>query len=127
MHAAASHAESNRSCTTGLVAVVVRLLWPKMRRRSGRLGGRGTPGSARAAILNFFAALEPAELHPLLALFLQPISSAFTPPEPAPRDRPAAAGTDRRCIDSPCIKDTSQEVLPPQIADLQHHIRYFPF
>lgn len=48
-----------------------------MRKRSGRLGGKGVPGSARSAILNYLAALEPAELAPLVQLFLQPISSAF--------------------------------------------------
>ena len=64
------------SCA-GLIAVLVRLLWPRMRKRSGRLGGKGAPGSARAAILNFFTALEPAELRPLLALLLAPIGSAI--------------------------------------------------
>ncbi len=48
-----------------------------MRKRSGRLGGKGAPGSARAAILNYLAALDPAELAPLVQLFLQPISAAF--------------------------------------------------
>lgn len=40
----------------------------------------GAPGSARAAILNFLAAAEPAELRPLLELFLTPLSSAFVRP-----------------------------------------------
>ena len=48
-----------------------------MRKRSGRLGGKGAPGSARSAILNYLAALDPAELGPLVQLFLQPISAAF--------------------------------------------------
>ena len=48
-----------------------------MRKRSGRLGGKGAPGSARAAILNYLAALDSVELAPLVQLFLQPISSAF--------------------------------------------------
>ena len=61
----------------GVMGILVRLLWPKMRRRSGRLGGKGAPGSARAAILNAFAALQPAELRPLLALFLAPIGVAL--------------------------------------------------
>lgn len=59
---------------TGLTAVLVRLLWPKMRKRSGRLGGKGAPGSARTAILNFLTGLEPPELRPLLVLFLNPLS-----------------------------------------------------
>lgn len=58
------------------MGVLVRLLWPKMRKRSGRLGGKGAPGSARAAILNFFTAAEPSELRPLLALFLAPVGPA---------------------------------------------------
>ena len=71
----------------GLIAVLVRLLWPRMRKRSGRLGGKGAPGSARAAILNFFTALEPAELRPLLALLLAPIGSAIrSVPLLAPQD-----------------------------------------
>lgn len=57
--------------------MLVRLLWPKMRKRSGRLGGKGAPGSARAAILNFFTALEPAELRPLLAQFLAPVGAGI--------------------------------------------------
>ena len=71
---------------TGLIAVLVRLLWPRMRKRSGRLGGKGAPRSARAAILNFFTALEPAELRPLLALLLAPIGSAIRS-VPAPKLR----------------------------------------
>ncbi len=46
--------------------MLARLLFPKLRKRTGRLGGRGAPGSARAAILNFFAAAPSAELAPLL-------------------------------------------------------------
>ena len=86
--ACACRSVTGRLCA-GVVAVLVRLLWPKMRKRSGRLGGKGAPGSARAAILNFFTALEPAELRPLLALLLAPIGSAIRS-EPAPqsvRDR----------------------------------------
>lgn len=71
-------AEQSLICVhAGVVGILVRLLWPKMRRRSGRLGGKGAPGSARAAILNAFAALQPAELRPLLALFLAPIGVAL--------------------------------------------------
>ncbi|KAK9818396.1 hypothetical protein WJX72_012002 [[Myrmecia] bisecta] len=61
----------------GAIPVMVRLLWPKMRKRSGRLAGKGAPGSARAAILNFLAGLEALELRPLVELFLQPVSTAF--------------------------------------------------
>ncbi|BDA46528.1 probable small subunit processome component 20 homolog [Coccomyxa sp. Obi] len=78
----------------GLTAVLVRLLWPKMRKRSGRLGGKGAPGSARAAILNFLTALEPPELRPLLVLFLIPLGSGFAAADPAgpPAVAASAAG-----------------------------------
>lgn len=60
--------------------LLIRLLFPKLRKRSGRLGGKGASGSARAAILNFLAALEPLELRPLLELFLEPLSAAVQRP-----------------------------------------------
>jgi Down-regulated in metastasis len=63
------------------MGVLIRLLWPKMRRRGGRLGNRGAVGSARKAILNFLAGLDPAELAPLMLLFLLPLSSAFRGPQ----------------------------------------------
>ncbi len=75
----------------GLTPLLVRLLYPKMRKRSGRLGGKGAPGSARSAILNYLAALDPAELAPLVQLFLQPISTAFQQREQSEEDHPAAA------------------------------------
>ena len=50
-----------------------------MRKRTGRLGGRGAPGSARAAILNFLAGLDGPELRPLLLLVLGPLGTAFVP------------------------------------------------
>ena len=60
-----------------LIPLLVRLLFPKMRKRSGRLAGKGAPGSARVAILNFLAACESSELCWLIELFLSPLSSAF--------------------------------------------------
>ncbi|KAG2487780.1 hypothetical protein HYH03_013624 [Edaphochlamys debaryana] len=66
----------------GLVPLLIRVLFPKMRKRSGRLGGRGAPGSARAAILNFLAHLRPPELRPLLELLLEPMAAAFQRPPP---------------------------------------------
>ena len=77
--------------SAGLVPLLVRLLYPKMRKRSGRLGGKGAPGSARSAILNYLAALDPAELAPLVQLFLQPISTAFRQKKQSQEDHPAAA------------------------------------
>jgi U3 small nucleolar RNA-associated protein 20 len=64
-----------------------------MSKRSGRLGGKGAPGSARAAVLNALAALHPPELIPLLELLLLPISGCFTVPQPSDSSNstPAAA------------------------------------
>ena len=78
--------------TAGLIPLLVRLLYPKMRKRSGRLGGKGAPGSARSAILNYLAALDPAELAPLVQLFLQPISAAFQHQQEQSAQSEAAAG-----------------------------------
>ena len=77
--------------SAGLIPLLVRLLYPKMRKRSGRLGGKGAPGSARSAILNYLAALDPAELAPLVQLFLQPISTAFRQKKQGEEDHPADA------------------------------------
>jgi len=65
----------------GLVPLLIRLLYPKMRKRNGRLGGKGAPGSARAAILNFLSAAKTGELQSLLQLFLEPLADkAFIKP-----------------------------------------------
>ena len=64
----------------GVMRLVIHLLWPRMRKRSGRLGGKGAPGSARAAILNTLGTLQPEELAPLVTLFLQPVAPAFESP-----------------------------------------------
>jgi Down-regulated in metastasis len=76
---------------TGFSALLTLVLYPRLAKRSGRLGGRGAPGSARAAVLNALAALEPAELLPLLELLLTPISTAFT--------RPVTAAAEPACIE----------------------------
>ena len=83
----------------GCRPVLARLLFPKLRKRTGRLGGRGAPGSARAAIMNFLAAAPPAELCPLLELFLEPLAGAFRRPAGSGFDAPAAdaALDDVRC------------------------------
>ena len=65
--------------------MLTRLLFSKMRKRTGRLGGRGAAGSARSAILNFLAAAPPHELTTLVELFLSPLAPAL------PREREALA------------------------------------
>lgn len=102
----------------GLLPLLIRLLFPKLRKRSGRLGGKGAPGSARAAILNFLAALEPLELRPLLELFMEPLGAAIhrvdepstatgngtlAPSHPAP-----GSPNKRRKLD---VEGTSQKVV----------------
>ena len=84
----------------GLLAVLVRLLWPKMRKRSGRLAGKGAPGSARSAVLNFLAAAESSELAPLLYLSMQPLSSAFRQSGEDLADATVSTSLDR-CLASP--------------------------
>lgn len=84
------NAEISTVVYPGLSTVLARLLFPKLRKRTGRLGGRGAPGSARAAILNFFAAVPPAELAPLLELFFEPLAGAFVPPAGFAEDLQAA-------------------------------------
>ena len=76
----ASFALLMRFCHAALILVIARLLYPKLRKRGGRLGGKGAPGSARAAVLNYLAALEPSELGPVAELFFAPLSGAFKEP-----------------------------------------------
>jgi U3 small nucleolar RNA-associated protein 20 len=78
----------------GFVPLLTMVLYPKLAKRSGRLRGRGAPGSARAAVLNALAALQPAELTPLLELLLMPISSAFKQPGQDEAAEAAAAAVD---------------------------------
>ena len=72
-----------------LILILARLLYPKLRKRSGRLGGKGAPGSARAAVLNYLSQLDPAELGPIAELFLQSLSGAFREDAPAAEEQPA--------------------------------------
>jgi hypothetical protein len=62
----------------GLLPLLTRLLFPKLRRRTGRLAGKGALGSARAAVLNFLAFMEPQELRPLLEAFLTPMQQVWS-------------------------------------------------
>ena len=87
-----------------LIPLLVQLLFPRMRKRSGRLGGNGAPGSARVAILNTLAQLEPEELSPLLECFLEPLSPLFLKPDSpaliaeAPKPRADRPNLDQRLI-----------------------------
>lgn len=89
--------KSHVPSAAGLVPLLVRLLYPKMRKRSGRLGGKGAPGSARAAILNYLAALDSIELAPLVQLFLQPISAALQQQQQLQQVMPSDCTSSQRC------------------------------
>ena len=76
-----------------IVPFLIAALFPRLRKRNGRLGGKGAPGSARAAILNFLSAAHPTELGALLELFLLPMADCFlveqnSPEEPTERTEP---------------------------------------
>ena len=60
-----------------LLPLLIAILFPRMRKRNGRLGGKGAPGSARVAILNFLSGSKTEELSALLELFLLPLSPCF--------------------------------------------------
>ena len=84
------YAETQPHILAALILVIARLLYPKLRKRSGRLGGKGAPGSARAAVLNYLAALEPSELGPIAELFFAPLSGAFRTPDTGEEPSPDA-------------------------------------
>eukprot|EP00955_Chlamydomonas_euryale_P045331 353123-Chlamydomonas_euryale.AAC.5 len=46
----------------GVLPLLIRVLLPKLRKRSGRLAGKGSLGSARAAVLNYMAAMHASEV-----------------------------------------------------------------
>ena len=84
-----------------VLSVIIRLLFPKLRKRSGRLAGRGAPGSARSAILNKLASLEAPELTPLLELFLEPLARIFR------RDAEASAIAAAQDSGTPYVEDVA--------------------
>lgn len=73
---------------TGFVPVLIRVLFPSLRKRTGRLAGKGAPGSARAAVLNYLAGAQAEELSTLLELFLRPMSGCFV---------------QKPCVQKPCV------------------------
>lgn len=69
-----------------VLPIVLRVLLPLLRRRSGRKGASDVsapPASARPAVLNRLAALESLELSTLVQLSLEPHSHLFSPTPPA--------------------------------------------
>ena len=74
-----------------VLPVVIRLLFSYVRKRKGRLGGHGAAGkgkgdasssraargTARQAVISYLAQCEPAELAPLLELFLEPLATVW--------------------------------------------------
>lgn len=71
----------------GLIPILTRVLFAKIRKRTGRLAGRGSVGSARTSILNYLAGLEPEELRTLFELFLEPLAEIFVLPSAATESR----------------------------------------
>ena len=65
---------------SAIVPLLIRLLWPKMRKRSGRLAGKGASGSARTAIFLYLAGLDTHELVPFIGLMIAPVLEHFTVP-----------------------------------------------
>lgn len=88
-------AEQHRA---GLVPVLIRVLFPSLRKRSGRLAGKGAPGSARAAVLNYLAAARPEELATLLELFLRPMAACFVRPDDVGEDEGSFQDPTQRCV-----------------------------
>lgn len=98
----------------GLLPLLISLLFPRLRKRSGRLGGKGAPGSARAAILNALAQLSPSELTPLLELFLAPLAELFRRPPSLPAAPAARRRPDRPVLDGRLLPESW---WAPRLAD----------
>lgn len=67
--------EEHRS---GLLEVVLRILYPKIMKRSGKFAGKTGAGVQRNAVLQFLAQLETEELAPLFTLLLKPLQTSFS-------------------------------------------------
>jgi U3 small nucleolar RNA-associated protein 20 len=57
-----------------LMPLIIRLLTPTLRKRHGRIAGKGTPGAARKATIDFLGGLDTAELTPLFRTLFQPMA-----------------------------------------------------
>ncbi|CAI5484054.1 unnamed protein product, partial [Closterium sp. Yama58-4] len=62
-----------------VIPVVIRLLLPKLKKRSGQLAGKAAAGVQRGTVLTFLARLPPTELLPLFHLMLLPFRPALRP------------------------------------------------
>lgn len=72
---------------TEVLPIVIRMLLPLLRRRTGKRGASdipAPPSSARPAVLNRLAALESRELSTLVHLSLDPHRHLFPPTPPTP-------------------------------------------
>ena len=61
----------------GLIPVLVNMMWPRLRKRSGKQAKKGPAGSCRTAVLHFLAGMEPSELRHLVQLVLHPVTAAM--------------------------------------------------
>ncbi|GJP63639.1 hypothetical protein CLOP_g20705 [Closterium sp. NIES-67] len=75
-----------------LFPVLIRLLLPKLKKRSGQLAGKAAAGVQRTTVLAFLARLQPSELLPLFLLMLDPFRPAFHPAHGAGRGEGGGAG-----------------------------------
>ena len=55
------------------VPLLIRVLYPHMRKRKGRLSAKASRGTARGTILNYLASLQSAELAALAEMVLKPV------------------------------------------------------
>ncbi|CAI5536246.1 unnamed protein product [Closterium sp. Naga37s-1] len=69
-------AEADRA---SVIPVIIRLLLPKLKKRSGQLAGKAAAGVQRGTVLTFLARLPPSELLPLFHLMLLPFRPALRP------------------------------------------------
>eukprot|EP00897_Mesotaenium_endlicherianum_P002352 jgi/Mesen1/2144/ME000152S01235 len=76
----------------GLVPVLLRILLPKIMKRSGKLAGKAAAGVHRTAVLSFLGHLDASELAPFFALLLSPLSAAFAHPPPPYLSGSSSAG-----------------------------------
>ncbi|GJP54710.1 hypothetical protein CLOM_g13761 [Closterium sp. NIES-68] len=79
-----------------LFPVLIRLLLPKLKKRSGQLAGKAAAGVQRTTVLAFLARLQPSELLPLFLLMLDPFRPAFHPAHGAGRGEGGGAGEEAR-------------------------------